>query len=412
MVRLADENNGATSLIRSTLHIPLRTHAIEQRRAVIVEKAPAADSKMHPLTSLRFLAALYVVLFHTAPLMQQDPPPRNWQAELLAKGYISVGFFFLLSGYILAYVYLRKGRPVQLQRFWAARLARVYPLLLVALLLDLPRFLHHELMKHALGLSLLNAAAMFSAEALLLQAWSMRLQGMDAPSWSLSAEALFYLLFPALGWVLWRLRGAQLAAAAGLIYAGGQMMVYLAARALPPSITLYQPLLHLPTFALGICLAKWQVSGAHLSRSPGSFPGRARIYLALTAAVAIFLAVVYLGELPYVHLQDGLLAPVFAALIWALSYAETRIARWLSVPWLVLLGEASYGLYLIHMPVLGYFAQTGKPLTGPLYVAYIAATISLSVASFQFFETPMRRWILGVFHIVPRESVELASNAQ
>ena len=362
---------------------------------------------MHPLTSLRFFAAMYVVLFHTAPVMQQKPLPQSWLAAFLSKGYVSVSFFFLLSGYILAIVYLREGRPVQARRFWAARFARVYPLLFAALLLDLPRFLHYELSRHALAQSLLNTGAMLSADALLLQAWSMRLQGLDAPSWSLSVEALFYALFPVLGWALWKRRREQIAGTALFLYAGGQCGIYAVSHALPPSITLYQPLLHLPTFLLGICLAKWQGFEGRVNGSPGTV----RLYSALIAAV-LLCAAALLGHLPYVLLQDGLLAPVFAALIWACSYPGTHIARWLSAPWLVLLGEASYGLYLVHMPVLGYFARLGGPLTGLFYAVYLAASISLSVLSFRFFEAPTRRWILRLFGVIPRETMELASSAQ
>ncbi len=376
--------------------------------AAISLPAQSTDRKIHPLTSARFFAALYVVLFHTAPLMQHRTATPTWLEALLAKGYVSVSFFFLLSGYILAVVYLRSDHPFRSGRFLVARFARIYPLLLLALLLDVPNLFAHEISRHAIAQSVANTAAMFLTDALLLQAWSMRLQGLDAPSWSLSAEAVFYLLFPLIGLALWRLKGYRLLTASAVIYISGQLAVWFASGILPDSITLYQPLLHLPSFALGICLAKWQLS-ATLDRHP---PAAGHIYLVLACSLAIFLFVLYGRPLAYVSLQDGLLAPLFAALIWALSYPHTRLSRWLSHPLLVLLGEASYGLYLIHMPVLRYFDRLGRPPSGGLYLVYLGLCLALSVLSFSFFETPARRWLLRTLRVTPRETPEVASIAQ
>ena len=96
--------------------------------------------KIHALTSLRFFAAFYVVCFHSLwngtflPSLHRN----SYLGKLIHLGYSQVSFFFLLSGYILAFVYLRDNRPIAARKFFLARFARIYPLLFLALLADTP----------------------------------------------------------------------------------------------------------------------------------------------------------------------------------------------------------------------------------------------------------------------------------
>jgi hypothetical protein len=72
----------------------------------------AAQTKIHALTSIRFFAVFYVVLFHT----KWGITPGSALDQILSMGTASVCFFFLLSGYVLALVYLREGQPVPSHR--------------------------------------------------------------------------------------------------------------------------------------------------------------------------------------------------------------------------------------------------------------------------------------------------------
>jgi peptidoglycan/LPS O-acetylase OafA/YrhL len=99
-------------------------------------------------------------------------------------------------------------------------------------------------------------------------------------------------------------------------------------------------------------------------------------------------------------------------MIWAFSGSRSFAARLLSVTWLVVLGEASFGLYLIHMPVLHIFERLHWEQSRPLYPVYLAICIGLSVLSFYFVETPTRKWILARFQTRPKETMEAASDAQ
>ncbi len=215
--------------------------------------------KNYPLTSVRFFAALFVVLHHSAPAflnyfrgMSMYVIPKDFAGRILFSFTFSISFFYLLSGYVLGMVYLREGKTVDARRFFAARFARIYPLYLVMLVLDLPEIVVPEIQRFGLATGLFKVMKIFAGNALLLQAWvPERLLRMNSPSWSLCGEAFFYLCFPVMGVLLWKLRGARLWTTAIALYVGGQMLVWVVRPHLSRQTVLYLPVLHLSTFALG-----------------------------------------------------------------------------------------------------------------------------------------------------------------
>jgi len=367
--------------------------------------------KIHALTSLRFFAAFYVVLFHTLPLIFFNEISGTALQRAVSLGFVSVSFFFLLSGYILAMVYLRNGAGVKKRSFYAARFARVYPLFFVTLLLDTPFVLLSRAHQYGWSDAVARTGATFGAHVLMLQAWLPGIRGIDQPNWSLSVETVFYLIFPLIGLMLWRLRGWQLWVTAAALWISSQIAVTLVAPHVLLTTAKFHPLLHVGTFALGILVARWQF----LQREKnGSSPKNgASIAIALIVAVAAFAMIVEWGAaLPVPNLNAGLLSPIFALVIWACSGSRSAIARLLSAKWLVVLGEASFGLYLIQMPVLHLFEALHWEHSRSLYPVYLAICIGLSVLSFYFLETPTRKWILRRLQARPRETMETASDAQ
>ena len=152
-------------------------------------------SPLPVLTTLRFIAAAEVVAFHYRPRVSS-----SFLNNLTANGYEAVAFFFVLSGFILTYVYTNGSAQGHLNtstvRFWVARAARIAPVYVLSLVIAFPLYLHEGLLARegaanhfVLGLVLVP---------LFLQAWwpSVAL-AWNRPAWSLSVEALFYAVFPA-----------------------------------------------------------------------------------------------------------------------------------------------------------------------------------------------------------------------
>ena len=156
---------------------------------------PAAFPKdLRALTSLRFWAALWVVIFHCRGHLGLEAAA----LPLIMKGHLGVDFFFVLSGFILAHVYrdsLGNG-SYRHSGFVRKRLARIYPMHIVTLAF----FVVVVLIAPLAGLSL-DTDGRYNFEelpehALLIHAWIGTGQEFNYPSWSISAEFFAYLCFP------------------------------------------------------------------------------------------------------------------------------------------------------------------------------------------------------------------------
>ena len=369
---------------------------------------PLSRPKIHALTSVRFFAALYVVFFHT----RWGVSPGSALDRLLSVGYASVCFFFLLSGYILGTVYLATGKSVAPRNFYLARFARIYPLYFVSVLADFPFALAGRIAKYGLLVAFKRVLVLFACSTFMLQMWLPMDAIINIPSWSLAIETVFYLSFPFLGLTLWRLRKRSLLITALSLYAVSVLLQWAIIPYNPAQITGWVLPSYVATFAIGILVARWQAlppEGATEPRVPDS-----TAWIVFILACLGFASVVYASPwLARIGIAFGLfLAPVFAAAIWLLSSARILPVRLLNTKWLVVLGEASYGLYLLQLPVLHLFKVLH--LTGSVwnYPLYLGTCIGLSVLSFYFFETPTRRWILRHFHSRTKETMEAASAAQ
>jgi len=365
--------------------------------------------KIHALTSLRFFAALFVVCYHAIGSFFIGIMHDGLLGRFLNLGFVSVSFFFLLSGYILGVVYLRREKPVAAKPFLLARFARVYPLFFLTLVLDTPNLFLSRLATYGTKAAILKTAVTFAGTSVMLHAWITVLGGIDNPNWSLAVETVFYLSFPILGVALWKLRGLRLSVVAAVVYLGGQVAVYVVAPHVSSEVAKALPLLHLTTFALGILLARWQT----LARQSSGSTSQVALWAAALIAVVAFAAVLYWSPiLPLASMYDGLLAPIFLLIVWAFSHSEWFPARILNVGWLIVLGEASFGLYLFHVPILHLFERLHMIHAPAFFPIYLGISIAVSVLSFYFFETPARKWILKHGHIRTKETMEVASDVQ
>jgi peptidoglycan/LPS O-acetylase OafA/YrhL len=336
---------------------------------------------------------MFVVFHHATPFffpgIAGQRGAKNYLTELLFSPIFAVSFFFLLSGYVLSMVYLRGGRAVEKSKFFAARFARLYPLYFVVIALNTPRVLSEKIHHYGLAHGIQKTAGMVAIHLLLLQAWATRIAPMDVPIWTLSVEVFFYLCFPLLGVWLWKLRGRSVWLAAVGIYVGGQALSW----AVLPHVTMTTfnllPLLHLPTFALGVLLARWQT--LQQAREDYTVPRVWHVNLVLLLSIAgVF------GVIAPVYGLHGVLSPFFMGIVWALSARPTHLSKLLSASWLVALGNASYAIYLIHFPLLRLFHHLHWCRL-EMFPVFLAVCIGLSLLSFFYFETPVRYWLVDWF---------------
>lgn len=372
----------------------------DQRSTPAVTLHPKVEA-LPALTALRFFAAAYVVAFHYTPYYFPDA-----DGGFIGLGYSGVTFFFLLSGFILAYNYRDAdlASPQARALFYRARFARVYPVFLLALLIHVPWFLVW-VMKQPMPLKALMASGAVLAP-LGIHAWVPGAAcSLDCPSWSVSVEFFFYALFPillplvlrnprriALATLAFWVAAAALAISVWQASSGGVSLIAPEAGGIRPVLLAefvkYFPLLHLPEFIAGLLL---YVAWRH-----ASLP----VPLLLTVAAGFgALIVAGNGYVPDPILHNGITMLAWAPLI--LACAAMRRGPLCSRP-LVFLGKISFALYLLHIPVFAILNTADKAVLNSWLAARpwigigVASLTSLAAATLVHLlvEEPARRRIL------------------
>lgn len=343
------------------------------------------------LTSLRFFAAAEVVVFHA-----MLPWQTNIIRGLTSAGYQAVTFFFVLSGFILTYVYA--GTPeqptdIRAINFWKARFARTAPAYFLGLLIAAPALVYSATVSKTLPTASILG---LTATPLFLQAWWPAAAVLwNPPAWSLSVEYFFYAVFPlALSFAPGRSSFLRVAIAYYLIVAMAFLRWKLATPDAPIfsaayNFDLFFPPFHLPQFLFGIVLGHRFLFGPPLShvRSAVLF------WAGLFGIIFIFGA---RSALPEWTQTEPILAPLFGLIIFGGARASALL-EWLALPAMTTLGEASYALYILHLPIAFWWGVINRRLLSlsPFvsFSIYFGMTVAASVLCFLYIETPARRWI-------------------
>jgi peptidoglycan/LPS O-acetylase OafA/YrhL len=353
------------------------------------------------LTSLRFFAAFWVLAFHAIP---RDGSLRFTDA-FWSVGWIGVTFFFVLSGFILTYTYGQRGGAIDSRSFWVARFARVYPLYLFAMLFAVPRLVRDVLVSRA-GASPIDSHTLVGAVVSSLsmtQAWfGQYVCVWNCPSWSVSDEAFFYALFPLVVPLTARPRGRLLILAAAVsgmgIAAWGQLSASAPALVAAAGASSLNPIMRLPEFLVGVWLG-----GVYVARDR---PFKLARVLAAIASVAIVALATWSGLHPDFGASYVESVPLFALLILAVASTPGPERGVLAARPLVLLGEASYALYMLHGPLHGYVLAAFNRIAPAasawtVFGVYTIASLALAIASYHWLERPARSWIRARFGGAP-----------
>lgn len=307
--------------------------------------AAAPASMLAELTSIRAFAAAVVVLFHMFFDEHADWP---FWLGVIVDGHLGVDLFFVLSGFILAHVYLPAWRAGRFDygNFIANRFARVYPLHLAMLLVFVASY-------QFVRLAGLGGAAEgevwgdFPFHLLLLHAWGFTGgHSWNFPSWSVSAEAFAYLAFPVSLLVFRRSRPvpALVAALALLLALSAALSAY--------GVTLTKMMYDfgivriIPEFLIGVALYRL-------------FEVRRMPPRAVRPVIALICLGLFLGS--GFQINETLIVVMLAALIFAVAHLSlTPKGGIMRSRALVYLGEVSYATYMVHI-----FAITAVERAGP-----------------------------------------------
>lgn len=359
-------------------------------------KQPGPRKTFFSLALARYVAALWVVAFHLQPTERESEAVRH----LIGAGYVACSFFFVLSGFVLAHSALdTAGRLVGTPgAFLGRRLIRIVPahaIALVALVTVLAW--RHELT----WASPAETPGALARCALLVQSWEPHFAtSWNFPSWSISVELSFDLLFPLLGPPLARLPLRSSLALVLVLWTLPLFADFAWASARPEGLPIpatgdlaywhhalrYHPLARLPEFLMGVWVARLMDA-----RSPSDWERRKGAPLALACITLLMLGVTSFGERPY-PFTHTLYAPLFAVLIHALaSWDHARGPSRLD-PFFDMLGDASYPFYIFQIPValaLGAY----RPSSFRRWLLCLAALHVVALIVSRAIERPLRaRW--------------------
>lgn len=363
------------------------------------------------LTGLRFIAALAVFIHHVMGRF-------GTEKVHLPLGSYAVSFFFVLSGFILTYVYHDRLKLKDVKRFYFTRWARIWPLHFVCL----------GLVFCVTGIAYIKSrpdfGMQFFAVICLVQSWIPNTDwvfAVNGVSWSISVEMFFYLMFP-------------------LFLLGGQRQFWfkyvglLALMAiLLPIINSYStleslahidfvrighcnPLLRLPEFCTGMA-----VGYLFLNRAQSAAADRPRNFWIDSGwelfAIGSMIGFQYLNQAlsiprlirfadwggPFITswyiFTSGCL--VFAILVYVFSKSTGLFARLLSLRPAVFLGEVSFAFYMVHQIVIRATVAQSRFYEGiaPWAVILCVGLIALSISTLLYVlvEMPCKSALLALY---------------
>jgi peptidoglycan/LPS O-acetylase OafA/YrhL len=367
--------------------------------------------RIESLTFLRFIAAFIVVVFHFG----QNTTLARLASPFIVSGPQMVSLFFVLSGFVMMVAHYDKGDETFLN-YYVKRFARIAPIYFVALFLSACS---------TYGVGVNNIRALF-LNITFLQSWFPPYAlSINAPAWSLSVEAFFYLTFP---FILFAIKKSNISWKSFTIIA---LLFYFFTQAILSNLLTvkfdagytstahdliyYFPLSHFCSFILGIA------GGLIYSKHPEWFN---------KTSIVSFLILIVTALVNYFALQrPGIISHLlgmrlafassfyslfFLFLILSLTYSRNFITNIMSTTFLVILGEASYSLYILQSPIHTIYTKyISTFLLGYLnvqspnreFLVFSLLLICVSIASLYLIERPAQKIILNLYKRITVKSL-------
>ncbi|MGA7817895.1 acyltransferase family protein [Caballeronia sp.] len=354
------------------------------------------------LTGVRFLAALSVALFHLS--FQLAASLNIPTGHFFDNAGEPVELFFMLSGFILTYTHsdVSTVNRAATSQFYLSRFAKIYPMYLLGWLVFAPLIYINLVSLHGPGPGTYARLAFYGVMSItLMQAWiPATANAWNTPGWSLSAEAFFYALFPLLFASLKHRTVRALIALIALCWLISVVPTIVVSMLPKPFSTVqwpqdaanFMPVLRIAEFIAGICMGRLYLDRS--SERSWAFD--------LAAALALVLAVAAMLFSNYLHARV-VLFPVFFALLYCLARASGPLSRLLGSKVMVLLGEASFAFYILHVPLFKY-AKIAVPsvATSPLqFSIFLVALTGVSIFCYLSIEKPLCAYLRRAYRTPP-----------
>ena len=301
--------------------------------------AAEKGNKIDQLTGLRFFAALLVFFSHS-----NFDGGHNIARLIFESGYVGVSFFFVLSGFVLAFSYQQRlsEKKITVRRYIFLRFARLMPLhLLTAIPFVIWLWCTDRL---NIGGALLNLT--------LLQSWVPHTGSyfsLNAPSWSLSNEIFFYVCFVSLATVKTKVLRVGFLCLLLVIFLSAVIMtinfeglvLFGSSRSLSHFMFYVFPVFRLIEFIFGMLLYRLWINGFNPVW-----------YHSLIAYFVLLASMYFAHRVPEAFRFSLFFLPVIGFFLFAHLKASNYLCRFYSLPIMILLGNASFAFYLVHLPII------------------------------------------------------------
>ena len=343
---------------------------------------------LNSLTSLRFFFAFVVFLSHLT-FVKTDLAWYNYlKNNVFFEGYLGVGFFFILSGFVLALNYEKKiidNPNFDKKKFYIARVARIYPLHVLTFAVMLPfvilnvwqGYFHWDIA----GANLFLLQSYFPIKDFYFS--------INNVSWSISTELFFYLMFPF--YVVWlhkfpKLKYILLLAIPLIIFAEPYFRTNMK---LEKAIFYINPIVRSLDFILGIitCQIYKKVKDSNISFSKGTI-------IELVAIIVLTLFFYFHNDVARAFRYGIYYWIPMVAIVLIFALQKGFFSKILQHKTLVYLGEISFAFYMIHMIVIKYGNQYLPAINDFAKIGiYFIVALILSALTFEYFEKPVAKWI-------------------
>lgn len=342
--------------------------------------------RIEQLTFTRFLAAISIVIFHYGKEINLFY--NEYSSFIFKQANVGVSYFFVLSGFVMIIAYGNRDK-INFFEYIKNRLARIYPVYLLAILLIIGINLFQNINKLDLLLNIFMLQSWIPEKALTL----------NFPGWSLSVELFFYVSFPILLNHFYSKQSLKyLTIWIVLFWIFSQIIFHLMLNGtLELSIYStkdipYYPLMHFNEFLIG------NLAGLYFIKKLKNKQNNFQIPILLTILILIILLKFPFG----LNYHNGLLSIIFVPMIILISLSNDTFTKLISKNIFVFLGEISFGIYILQFPVWSIFSDyrmqkyfgLNKEIdfTTSFFIRLIIL-ILLASLSYLFFEKPIRNRI-------------------
>lgn len=338
--------------------------------------------RIEQITFTRFIAAISIVIFHCGK--NSFLFNNKYVSFIFEQANVGVSYFFILSGFVMIIAYGNK--KVDFIEYIKNRLARIYPIYFIAIFVILGITLFQNINKVNLLLNIFMIQSWLPEKALTL----------NFPGWSLSVEMFFYIIFPFLiNNIYSKSKFKTISISIILFWIISQITFHLVVYQIlrTPYFSIsdlnYHPILHLNEFLIGNLAGLYFIEKLKDKRK-NYFP-----FILATLLILILLLKFPIG----LNFHNGLLAIIFVPLILLISLSNDKVTNLFSNKIFVFLGEISFGIYILHIPVWMVFSdyRMEKYLGLNKYFDFTASflirfviLLVISSVSYLFVEKPLR----------------------